>query len=143
LSLAEQYIENSLEDEFWKDNNPVVSDWVYFYTDDEDKPSYIEFQATISALFLWIKTEIYNDRPVVMNIASIDDWKHSVVTFGYKSIPTTSNIVRINLWWGKSIEWTYSGQDVYWSNIDQNLTSIGTANYSNFIAYDYTTFNIQ
>ncbi|MDR2639926.1 MAG: hypothetical protein LBC61_00885 [Candidatus Peribacteria bacterium] len=26
LSLAEQYIENSLEDEFWKDNNPVVSD---------------------------------------------------------------------------------------------------------------------
>jgi hypothetical protein len=47
LSLANQYIENSLEDEFWKDNNPrIEEEGKYFYTDDENNPSYIEFQVT-------------------------------------------------------------------------------------------------
>lgn len=43
--LAVQYIENSLNDDNWKDNNPRISGkWKYFYTDDENKPSYIEFK---------------------------------------------------------------------------------------------------
>ncbi|MDP2091284.1 MAG: C39 family peptidase [Candidatus Gracilibacteria bacterium] len=43
--LAVQYIENSLNDDNWKDNNPRISGkGKYFYTDDENKPSYIEFK---------------------------------------------------------------------------------------------------
>lgn len=44
-NLALQFVENSLEDESWKGNNPrFFSEWKYFYTDDENNPSYIEFK---------------------------------------------------------------------------------------------------
>jgi len=42
--MALQYIDNSLSDEAWKDNNPVISKETKFYTDDEKQISYIEYK---------------------------------------------------------------------------------------------------
>ena len=46
LAMAHQYIENSLEDEAWKGNNPVISAQNKFYTDDAKKVSYIEYKVS-------------------------------------------------------------------------------------------------
>jgi Peptidase_C39 like family len=42
--MALQYIENSISDEAWKGNNPVISTSSKFYTDDSKKISYIEYK---------------------------------------------------------------------------------------------------
>ncbi|MCH8519057.1 C10 family peptidase [Candidatus Gracilibacteria bacterium] len=44
--MALQYIENSLGDEAWKDNNPIISGQKRFYTDDSRKVSYIEYKVS-------------------------------------------------------------------------------------------------
>lgn len=61
-NLAVQYIENSLEDDSWKNNNPRISwEWKYFYTDDEKNPSYIEFKIscdkTPDCWFIFVNTD--------------------------------------------------------------------------------------
>ena len=44
--MAHQYIENSLSDEAWAWNNPVISAQSKFYTDDTKKVSYIEYKVS-------------------------------------------------------------------------------------------------
>lgn len=39
-NMALQYIENSLEDEAWKDNNPHITNQKKFYTDSDKEVSY-------------------------------------------------------------------------------------------------------
>jgi len=40
-----EYIESGLEDASWKDNSPRIADnGTFYYTDDTNIPSYIEFQ---------------------------------------------------------------------------------------------------
>jgi hypothetical protein len=46
LTMAHQYIENSLTDEAWKGNNPVISAQSKFYTDDAKEVSYIEYKVS-------------------------------------------------------------------------------------------------
>ena len=46
LKLAEQYIENSLSDEAWKDNNPHISAQTPFHVDDSKVVSYIEYKVS-------------------------------------------------------------------------------------------------
>lgn len=46
-NLANTYIDNSINDESWKWNNTQIKEkWKYYYTDDENNPSYIEFKVS-------------------------------------------------------------------------------------------------
>lgn len=80
---------------------------------------------TISTLFSNIKTEINSWRPVISNIIYQKDWKqrgHTTVIYWYKSSPTNSNIVLMNMWWWTlPVDWlnTYT-----YSSINQNLSSV-------------------
>ncbi len=74
-----------------------------------------------STTFAEVKTEVNAGRPIIITITDIfwNNW-HVVVAHGYKS-SWTSNIVRMNMWWG----WTSSTFNwFYTSNVDQNLGSI-------------------
>jgi len=45
--IVNEYIQSGLEDENWKDNSPRIADnGTFYFTDDTDTPSYIEFQIT-------------------------------------------------------------------------------------------------
>lgn len=71
LELANQYIKNSLEDENWKWQNPTVTDSKYFYTDNENKPAYVEFQVTCDKeKFCWFVLVNIDWDDVAVPIAS-------------------------------------------------------------------------
>jgi len=47
LNLANTYIENSINDDSWFENNPKIDwKWEYYFTDDDKTPSYIEFKVS-------------------------------------------------------------------------------------------------
>lgn len=79
--LANQYIKNSLEDENWKDKNPYINWlWKYFYTDDDNKSSYIEFKVScdeeINCGFILVNSD-WNDVSVPMASTSwIWPWEY-------------------------------------------------------------------
>jgi len=94
LGLAKQYIENSLSDESWKDNNPYINwEWKYFYTDDEKKPSYIEFKVSckeeINCWFILVNSD-WND--VAVPIASTSwVWPAELLTLQNETKVNTKN----------------------------------------------------
>lgn len=89
----------------------------------------------ITWLFNYIKTEINNDKPLILHLSKSDSG-HAVVVYWYKSWSTP--IIRVNLgWWPNShINWYKT------SRIDYNMNSI-FYNDSNWIWKAVTTFDIS
>ena len=77
--------------------------------------------STFLDLFNKIKNEVNNNRPSILHIGKppLATLPHSIVVFWYR-YNTTPYIVRVNMWWW----WGILNNWYYWSNIDQNLSSI-------------------
>jgi len=66
-NIVNEYIQNSQDDEYWKDNEPYIRDeWTFYYTDSEINPSYIEFQ-------IWCRDNKYCWF-IILNIDEGDVW---------------------------------------------------------------------
>lgn len=104
--LANQYIENSMEDESWKGNNPYINwEWMYFYTDDEKNPSYIEF-----------KVSCYNNENCWFILVNFD-WNDV-------AIPIASTTW---VWPWKALDWSNSKNKLYYfSPLEQYSQNLET-----------------
>lgn len=103
-NLALQYIENSLEDESWKNNNPKISwEWKYFYTDDEKKPSYVEFKISC------------DKNPDCWFILVNTDWNDVAVPISSTNWNTPSEVIKQE-WEQKN--YYFWPLDIYSENID-------------------------
>lgn len=103
-NLALQYIENSMEDDSWKNNNPKISwEWKYFYTDDEKKPSYVEFKIGC------------DKNPDCWFILVNTDWNDVAVPISSTNWNTPSEVIKQE-WEQKN--YYFWPLDIYSENID-------------------------
>lgn len=87
FNLANTYIENSINDESWFENDPKISwKWKYYYTDDDKNPSYIEFKVSC-------KKEI-NCWFILVNI----DWDDVSVPIASTSWVWPAEILELKNW---------------------------------------------
>ncbi|MDD3793805.1 MAG: C10 family peptidase [Candidatus Gracilibacteria bacterium] len=96
----------------------------------------------ISTLFTEIKLEIDSNRPIITHMKNLSDNTegHATVTYGYKSSPSNSNVVLMNMGWGNI---TVNGTTTTFSSINQNLGAIYYGGANNKTVYAITKFNIK
>lgn len=99
---------------------------------------------TVSSLFSIVKSEINAWRPIIThmkNSSTALEW-HATVTYWYKSSPSNSNIVRMNMgWWNcKKVNNVCT---LYYSTLDQNLSAISYWWPNDKVAYAVTKFTIK
>lgn len=115
FNLANTYIENSINDDSWFENNPKISwKWKYYYTDDDKNPSYIEFKVSC-------KKEI-NCWFILVNV----DWDDVSVPIASTSWVWPSEILESKNWNTKNNKLYYFWAfDQYIENLDNwNVLSI-------------------
>lgn len=94
----------------------------------------------LTTLFSQIKTEINAWRPIITHMQNSQTW-HATVTYWYKSSPSNSNIVLMNMWWWKfPVDW---GITYTYSSINQNLWAVYYVWINNNVVYSVTKFTIQ
>lgn len=142
IQMSWYYIYNSVHDiyEVWVTQSNFKN-WIQYAKDKWYSSSTAVTETwDTTTLFSQIKTEINNNRPVVLHLKPSNGQSggHSVVWYWYKNTWTTP-IVRINMWWWYTLlSWT----TYYSSNIDYNINSMY---YSGNIRYTYwiTKININ
>jgi len=81
--IVSEYIQSGLEDENWKENSPSIADnGTFYYTDDTNTSSYIEFQITCEReIYCWFVIVNIDGNDAGVPISStIGSWPAKVLT---------------------------------------------------------------
>ncbi len=106
--------------------------------------SYYYWNLSYSSVFSNIKSEIDLWRPILVHINdALWNWEHTAIAYWYKSYPSWSNIVRMNMWWGNCKKDTYWNCILMYSTMDQHLWAISYGWINNRVAAAVTKYIIK